>query len=207
MDLYLSLVEDLVERGVLRTPRIIEAFKKIHRRDFLPPLLKECAGDDAPLPIGKGQTISQPYTVAFMLELLGADEGQKIMDIGYGSGWTTALLAYITGVKGNVYSVEIIPELCAFGEENVGKYNFIEKGVVKMFCKDGSMGLANHAPFDRILVSASGRTVPRSLLSQLAQEGRLAAPIKESIFLYEKRGKQYESKEYPGFLFVPLIHK
>lgn len=207
MDLYTLLVKRLIDEGVLRTPHIIEAFTYIQRKDFLPASQEERAGIDTPLPLGYGQTISQPYTVAFMLELLMPQKGQAILDIGYGSGWTTALLAYITGGKGSVYSMEIVPELCAIGKENVEKYNFIAKGIVTMFCEDGSEGLKEYAPFDRILVSARANSVSQSLLSQLAYGGRLVAPIKESIFLYQKKVEQYKGKEYPGFLFVPLINK
>lgn len=207
MDPYILLIKRLIDEGVLRTPHIIEAFTYIQRKDFLPASQEERAGIDTPLPLGYGQAISQPYTVAFMLELLMPQKGQTILDIGYGSGWTTALLAYIMGEKGKVYSMEIVPELCLLGKENVQKYDFIAKGIVTMFCEDGSDGLKEHAPFDRILVSASANSVSQPLLSQLGNGGRLVAPIKESIFLYQKKGEQYEGKEYMGFLFVPLVHK
>ncbi|MBI3335482.1 MAG: protein-L-isoaspartate O-methyltransferase, partial [Candidatus Portnoybacteria bacterium] len=101
-DAYLSLVDRLVDERVLRTPQIIEAFYKIHRSKFLPEGLEGQEGVDAPLPIGYSQTISQPYTVAFMFELLQPQKGQTVMDIGYGSGWTSVLLASIVGQKGKV---------------------------------------------------------------------------------------------------------
>ncbi|MBI3335551.1 MAG: hypothetical protein HY001_03575, partial [Candidatus Portnoybacteria bacterium] len=104
-----------------------------------------------------------------------------------------------------VYAIEIIPELCAFGKANIAKFNFAKKGTVKTFCQDGSQGLPEYAPFDRILVSASASELPQELISQLAESGKLAAPIGQSIWLYIKKGRRVEKKEYPGFLFVPLI--
>lgn len=222
MDSYQTLIEHLIEEGVLRTKRIIEAFRKIHRRDFLPPSLQGQEGIDAPLPLGYGQTISQPYTVAFMFELLQPQKGHKVMDIGYGSGWTTALLAYIVSQevdskektknsklrkKGQVYAVEIVPELCKLGRANIKKYDFIKEGIMKTFCQDGSKGLPTYAPFDRIIAAASSATLPPAWLSQLSVDGRLEAPIGESIFLYKRTPAGIEKKEFPGFLFVPLISK
>ncbi len=119
-----ELVEHLIKRGVLKTPKIIEAFKKIDRKDFVKEEFLEEAYFDTPLPIGFGQTISQPYTVAFMLELLEPKEGDTVLDIGSGSGWTTALLAYIVGNKGKVIGVERIKELVEFGKKNLAKYKF-----------------------------------------------------------------------------------
>jgi len=117
-----SLISELIEQGYLKTPRIIRAFKKIDRADFVLPEFKNSAYLNVPLPIGHGQTISQPLTVAFMFELLQPEVGDKILDIGSGSGWTTALLAEIMSKMGKVFSIEIVPELCEFGEGNVRKY-------------------------------------------------------------------------------------
>lgn len=207
MDPYYALIEDLAEEGVLHTKATIDAFYAIHRKEFLPSSLERQAGIDAPLSIGYNQTISQPYTVAFMLELLKPERGQKIMDVGYGSGWTSALLAHIVGRKGKVYSIEIIPELCAMGKANIAKFNFIKRGIVKTFCQDGSRGLASHAPFERILVSAQASKIPQPWIDQLAKGGRLVAPIGESVWCFEKKDKEVKGKEYPGFRFVPLTHE
>src|SRR3989338_1613072 len=113
-----SLVQELISDGYLRSPQIIRAFQHVKRQDFLPEELVDEASVNYPLPIGHGQTISQPLTVAFMFELLDPAEGQKIMDIGSGSGWTTALLAEIVGPSGKIFAIERISELKESGEHN-----------------------------------------------------------------------------------------
>lgn len=201
-----GIVDDLIKKEVLKTPVIMEAFKKIKRVDFLPPEMAGLADLDEALPIGFGQTISQPYTVAFMMELLAPQRGQKILDIGSGSGWTSAILAEIVGEAGRVFAIERIPELCELGKSNAAKYNFTQAGRLKFFCQDGSQGFADEAPFDRVIAAASGREIPRAWREQLKIGGRLVTPAKESIFLVVKKGeKDFEEREYPGFVFVPLI--
>src|SRR6056297_1533626 len=124
----MAFLDNLIKKGWLKTDRIINAFKNIKRKDFVKPDLKEISNYNQALPIGYNQTISQPLVVAFMLEKLDPKPGQKILDIGSGSGWTTALLAEIVGKEGKVIAIEIIEELMKFGKKNVRKYNFIEKG-------------------------------------------------------------------------------
>src|SRR3989344_867492 len=109
-----GLIQELLSGGYLKTPRIIDAFRLIDRADFVLPEYKDEACGNYPLPIGEGQTISQPLTVAFMLELLNPQPGEKILDIGAGSGWQTALLAEIVGPKGQIVAIERIPKLCRF---------------------------------------------------------------------------------------------
>ncbi|MDP1538440.1 MAG: protein-L-isoaspartate O-methyltransferase, partial [bacterium] len=202
--------------GYLKTPGIIEAFKKIKRVDFLPQDLKDLAELNEALPIGYGQTISQPLVVAFILELLEPKEGEKILDIGSGSGWTSALLGEIVGEKGKVVAIEVVPELKEFGEKNNSKYNFIEKGRVQFVCADGSKGYEKEAPFDKILVSATAIKIPDPWKKQLKIGGRIVTPIGTSIWLFIKKSpsaaksmegkeKEFEQIEYPGFVFVPLI--
>jgi len=204
----MSLVEKLIAEGWLKTERIIKAFKKIKRVDFLPESLKNLAEVNEALPIGFGQTISQPLVVAFMLELLQPREGEKILDIGSGSGWTTALLAEIVGEKGKVIAIEVIPELKKFGEKNVAKYNFLEKGIVKFVCGDGSKGWKEEAPFDKILVSATAKECYLAWKEQIKVGGKIVTPIGNSIWLFVKKSeKNFEEFEYPGFVFVPLIEK
>lgn len=199
----MDLIDKLVEGGYLKTKRIIDAFKEIDRADFLPPEIKNQAQANIPLPIGWGQTISQPLTVAFMLELLNPQPNDKILDIGSGSGWQTALLCQIVGPKGKIYAIEYIPELKDFGQDNVAKYGFKN---VEFICADGSKGLARKAPFDKIIAAASAEKIPLAWKEQLKVNGRLVTPVKESIWLLVKKGKdKFEEKEFPGFAFVPLI--
>ena len=207
----MALIENLIQEKWLKTPRIIEAFKKIKRIDFLPDDKKDLAELNEALPIGYGQTISQPLVVAFMLELLAAKEGEKILDIGSGSGWTSALLGEIVGEKGKVIAIDIVPELKEFGKNNVGKYNFLEKGIVEFICSDGSKGYEKEAPYDKILASASAsaKVIPLSWKEQLKTGGRIVTPIGTSIWLFVKKDEKKgdEQTEYPGFVFVPLIKK
>ena len=211
----MGLIDFLISEGYLKTPKIIEAFQKIKREDFLPKDLKNLSEIDEALPIGHQQTISQPAVVAFMIEKLMPEPGQKILDIGSGSGWTTALLAYIVSngdslkLKGKVISIEIIPALKEFGESNTERYNFIKKKIVKFICGDGSKGYKKEAPYDKILCSASAQEeIPKAWKEQLKIGGIIVAPVKNSIWtIIKKSESDFEEKEYPGFVFVPLIDK
>ncbi len=212
-------IKKLKENGWLKTPRIIEAFEKIKREDFLPEETKKFAGIDEALPIGWGQTNSQPLVVAFMLELLEPSFGEKILDVGSGSGWTTALLADIVSNQkfadiensankflGKVIGLEINPHLVEFSKKNIRKYGFIKNNVAEIREGDGWKGLAGEAPFDKILVSAEADKLPEELGNQLRMGGKIVIPINSSIWLfYKKANSLLEGKEYPGFSFVPLV--
>lgn len=205
-----SLVNQLIKEDYLKSQPVIDAFKKIKRADFVPDEIVREKGEDfvadynAPLSIGYGQTISQPLTVAFMLELLQPKKGDKILDIGFGSGWQTAMLCQIVGSEGFVYAIERISELKEFGQNNVEKYNFKN---VEFICGDGSKGLPDKAPFDKIIAAASvAEEIPQAWKNQLKIKGRLITPVKGSIWLLIKKEKdKFEEKEHPGFVFVPLI--
>lgn len=200
-----ELIEYL-KKKVLKTKSIISAFLNIDRKDFVKEkFLNETYGD-YPLPTFKGQTISQPYTVAFMFELLKPQKGQKVLDVGFGSGWTTALLAYIVQ-EGKVYGIEIIPEVFEFGKRNIEKYNFLQKGIVELFLMDGSKGLPEKAPFDRILVSASTKKIPQEYLSQLNNNGILVIPDPYGIWKIQKVNNKFIKEYHEGFVFVPLVEK
>ncbi|OGG48169.1 protein-L-isoaspartate O-methyltransferase [Candidatus Kaiserbacteria bacterium RIFCSPHIGHO2_01_FULL_51_33] len=190
---------------VLKTPRIREAFEKIDRADFILPEYRGEAYEDYPLPIGQGQTISQPTTVAFMLELLAPKRGQKILDVGCGSGWTSALLAEVVGEKGSVLGLERVPELVAFGQKNLGKYHFLQARIERA---GEELGRASEAPFDRILVSAAAEKLPETLIEQLALEGVMVVPVRDAIVKITKnRNGTLETKRHEGFAFVPLIER
>ncbi|MBI4090217.1 MAG: protein-L-isoaspartate(D-aspartate) O-methyltransferase [Candidatus Kerfeldbacteria bacterium] len=201
-----ALIEQLKEQGLLKTPAIIRAFEVVDRVGFVKPEFVTDAGLNEPLPIGFGQTISQPLTVAFMLELLQPQPGQRVLDVGSGSAWTTALLAELVGPSGKVYAIERIPQLKTFGQENLKRAGYQN---VEFFSGDGARGLSEFAPFDRIQVAAAAREVPPALLAQLAVDGRLVIPLGEyvqDVTVIEKRARgQYREQRFPGFQFVPLI--
>ena len=198
-----QLIQNLMAAGSLRTPEIIDAWRKIDRADFVPPNEKANAYENRPLPIGLGQTISQPQVVALMLELLQPKKGEKILDVGSGSGWQSALLAEIVGEKGEVTAIERIPELFAIGKSNLRKYNFRN---IESVLGDGTAMIKPNGYYDKIIVAASGDSIPEALKSELKVAGTMIIPIEESIFVLTKVGDEHFSKkEFPGFLFVPLM--
>lgn len=183
--------------------RVSQAFQKIHRADFLPEELRYKAIVDRPVPIGFGQTNSQPSTVEQMLRWLEAEPGNKVLDVGSGSGWTTALLAAIVGPSGKVYAVEKIPELVEFGRQNCERIHLQN---VRFFAAEKTLGLPKQAPYDRILVSASANELPETLLDQLMIDGKLIIPIKNDILEITKTTlNHFETNAHKGFVFVPLV--
>lgn len=182
---------------------IDEVFKTIPRSNFLPQAATSQADIDMPLPIGYGQTNSQPSTVRLMLNWLDPQAGDKILDVGSGSGWTTAMLAYMVGALGTVYAVEKVPELVRFGEANCWRMDIDN---VLFFQSEDTYGLPGFAPYDRILVSAAVPELPQELVNQLKDGGRMVIPIKHSIHVIDKVDKYtIKNREYAGFVFVPLV--
>ena len=204
-----KLVNDLIKNGYLKTDALIEAFEHINRIEFVPKEFELEAQMDVALPIGYGQTISQPLVGAMMLELLDPHPEHKILDIGSGSGWTTALLANIIGQKGKVIALETIPTLFEFGKGNADKYDFVKNGVTEFYNLDGSQGFPEQAPYDRILVSAAvGGAIPQALKDQLKIGGKMIIPVRNSIVYLEKKSDQeFYKEEFSGFTFVPFIMK
>ncbi len=198
-----ALVNSLMESGVLKTVNIIEAFEAVDRKLFVPAKFSHKAYIDAPLSIGINQTISQPYTVAFMLELLQPKKGNKILDIGSGSGWTTALLAYIVGEKGSVLGLERYTELVLLGSRNLENIGIKNAQIKKA---STSLGVEGET-FDSILVSASATKIPSELFLQLKIGAHLVIPVQNSIYLFEKvLDDKVTYQEFKGFRFVPLVY-
>jgi protein-L-isoaspartate(D-aspartate) O-methyltransferase len=196
------LVETMQANGALRTPELISAFRDVDRTDFLPADQIPLAGRDRPLPIGQGQTNSQPSTVAFTLEMLQPKAGDRILDVGSGSGWTTALLAHVVGEAGYVYGVERVDGLVEFGRRNLDVYDFANAEITSA---GDNFGLPHKAPFDKILVSASAETIPQELVDQIAAGGRMVISVGNSLMCVEKSATgEIDTREYPGFVFVPL---
>lgn len=199
---YEKLIDSLIEKNILKNPEIINAFRRIKRKDFMLEKYKAEVGIDEPFPIGAGQTISQPQTVAFMLETLQPQKEDNILDIGSGSAWTSCLLAEIVGSKGKVTGCEIIPKIYKFGKENSKKYKFKNLQLKNI---DASGGYKNNAPYDRILSGASSSSIPEILKKQLKKSGVLVAPVQSSVIRIEKKSKDnFQVKEYPYFAFVPM---
>lgn len=209
-DIREELIQELIAGGYLKTPLIIEAFRQVDRKGFVPEDLQFEAYRNTALPIGFGQTISQPLVVAFMLELLEPKPGEKILDVGAGSGWKAALLAYCVAKNGFVITVERIPELKEMAEQNIAKYNFIDKGIVKVILGDGAKGapeeLLPKGRFDKIIAGAAGEKLPAAWEKQLKIGGRIVTPIGHSIIVLDKLSETaFKEKRYEGFSFVPLI--
>ncbi len=200
-----ELVEYLREHGWLKTERVTRAFKKVDRALFVPPTLKEYAYEDMPLPILDNQTISQPLVVAVSLEALDAFPGMRVLEVGAGSGYQAALLSEIVGENGVVYSVERIQRLCEYARERLARYKN-----VAVIHGDGSKGLPDKAPFDRVIVTAGCPKIPKPLVEQLKPGGKMVAPVEavfgQELLLIEKGvGGRVESQSLLPVAFVPLI--
>ncbi len=198
-----QLVNSLRARVPLEMPELVEAFLSVDRIRFVPDRYRDNAYYDGPFPIDHGQTISQPYTVAFMLELLKPQKGHSVLDIGTGSGWTTALLAHVVGNNGRVRGIERIPELVTLGQDNLAAYNFLHASIEQSSEPLGTPGQV----YDRILVSAAAKVLPDTLVEQLKPLGILVIPVAKYILKVSKDCQgQVEVDEHGLFSFVPLIY-
>lgn len=203
-----ELVDFLKEREVLKSSNIIAAFEAVDRQDFVPEEMKAAAYADEPLPIGFGQTISQPTTVAFMLEKLEVQEGDIVFDVGSGSGWQAVMLAHLVGPAGRVYTAEIIQELCDFGAENIKKYPELAGRIISE-CGNAAVGvktLSQQESLDKIIAAASLDEVPAVWRAQLKIGGKMLYPSHESLIEETKvSAEEFKKIEYPGFVFVPFV--
>lgn len=200
-----QMVKDqLMARGIF-DKHVLDAMRKVPRHKFVPEELHDAAYEDNALPIGEGQTISQPYMVAIMTEKLGLKGGEKVLEIGAGSGYQAAILAEIAG---KVFTMEMVPELAEKAKlklENMGYKN------IKVIVGDGTLGLPDEAPFDGIIVTAGAPFVPQPLVDQLAEGGKLVIPVGErflqTLQIVTKKGKKLVTEDSIGCIFVPLVGK
>ena len=197
-----KLVDSIRRKGI-RDERVLASLNAVPRHQFLDSSFLEFAYDDKPFPIGSGQTISQPYTVAFQSELLQVKQGQKVLEIGTGSGYQACVLAEM-GAK--VYSVERQKKLYLKTKEFLKKlaYN------VKLFYGDGGKGVPSFAPYDRILITAAAPDIPKALLDQLRTGGFLVVPVGggdvQTMLRIKKLGNdEFETEEFGAFRFVPML--
>ena len=192
----------LAERGI-RDVRVLDAMRKVPRHEFVPETLRQEAYEDHPLPIGEGQTISQPYIVAAMLEHLALQDTDRVLEVGTGSGYATALLSLLCA---EVHSVERHAQLAALAESTLHRLGYRN---VKIRAGDGSQGWPEYAPFDAILVSAATPEMPPALFAQLREGGRVVVPIgpafSQELQLIRKVSGQPEVKVLEGCRFVPLV--
>ncbi len=203
-----SLIKYWEKFGVVKNKRVLEAFRKINREDFVLENWKSEAYEDYPLPIPKGQTISQPTTVVIMLDALELQEGNKVLEVGSGSGYNAALMGWIAGEKGRVISTEIIPELATFASENIKKTGLKN---VRIILTDGSQGYQAEAPYDRIIVTAASPRIPKVLVRQLKNNGVIILPVGPSygqeMLKGRKIGAELLTQNLGAFTFVPLKGK
>jgi protein-L-isoaspartate(D-aspartate) O-methyltransferase len=198
-----TMVEQQLRKRGIADERVLAAFGRVPREAFVRAELARYAYDDNPLPIGEGQTISQPYVVALMAEAARIAPGARVLDVGTGSGYAAAVLAEIAG---EVVTIERHQALADSARETLKRLGYANITVVE---GDGSRGAAQYAPYDAILVAAGAPAAPRSLKEQLAEGGRLVIPVSanshQDLVLISRRGDAYEEENLGGVRFVPLL--
>jgi len=200
-----TMVEtQLIPRGIT-DKNGLDAMRKVPRHRFIPENMRESAYDDCPLPIGEGQTISQPYMVALMTECLELKGDEKVLEIGTGSGYQAAILAEISG---QVYTVERFEKLCNGAGEILKACGYAN---IELRVGDGSEGWAEFSPYDGIIVTAGSPDIPQSLTEQLGEGGRLVVPVggyySQELVIMKKKGRKLKRRDVCGCIFVPLVGK
>jgi len=199
----LEMLEKQLRRRGINDEKVLAAMDAVPRHEFVPAEFRERAYEDTPLPIGDGQTISQPYIVAAMTAALRIKAGDRILEIGAGCGYQAAILSRLGK---EVFSVERRPKLAAEASKRLGELGYAN---VHVHCGDGTLGLPEFAPFDAILVAAAAPSVPKPLLAQLAEGGRMILPVgdedNQALQLIEKLGNTILTNTLEGCRFVPLV--
>ncbi len=201
------LVDLLTGDGRIQTEPVRKAFLSVPREIFVPYHLMDRAYVDRPLDIGQGQTISAPHMVAIMVEALDLREGQTVLEIGAGSGYHAAIVSRVIGKTGRLISIERFPSLAEKAKQNLSKLGIEHVSVVT---GDGSLGLSDHSPYDRIYVTCAAPSTPKTLLDQLNEQGKLLIPVGgmfAQLLLFEKQGKDIIRHDLGGCSFVPLVGK
>lgn len=199
-----KLIAELRLEGI-KDEKVLDAFSKIPRHLFVPKEMLNESYLNIALPIGHGQTISQPYTIAVMLEALELKPNDKVLEVGTGSGYNAALISHIIGKKGKLFTTEIVPELT-----ETSKKKLLSLGLknVKVVVCDGSLGYDKEKPYDKVIVTAACREIPPPLLKQLKNNGVLVAPVghayEQEMLKVKKVGKKLDVKNLGFFVFVPL---
>ena len=196
------MVEGQLKVRGIKDERVLEAMEKVERHRFVPDDLKPNAYDDEPLPIGSGQTISQPYIVAYMTEVLELKGKERVLEIGTGSGYQTAVLAEL--VK-EVFTVEIYLELAERAKQILSELGYSD---IQYKIGDGTLGWEENAPYDAVIVTAAPAKTPDSLKEQLKEGGRMIIPVGQAfqnLFLFEKSGQKIQKRKLLAVRFVPLI--
>jgi protein-L-isoaspartate(D-aspartate) O-methyltransferase len=198
-----AMVETQLRKRGVKDANVLRAMAVVPRQEFVPEPFRSQAYSDEPLPIGGGQTISQPYIVAAMTEALGLRGSERVLEIGSGCGYQTAVLSQLAR---EVYSVEFRSELAKSAAERLNRLGYMN---VHIHCGDGSTGWKEFAPYDAILVAAAAPTVPEPLLAELNEGGRLIAPVgteeRQELLLVTRHGAEYKTEHHEACRFVPLV--
>lgn len=198
-------MRDQIEARGIKDQRVMEAMRKVERHLFVPENLRYQAYQDSPLPIGEGQTISQPYMVAWMTELLSLKGDEKVLEVGTGSGYQAAILGELAREVHTIEKNEYLARQAESRLRSMGYHN------INVYIGDGTLGIPEQAPFDGIIVTAGSPHIPQPLLEQMQDGGRLVIPVGPSgmqmLVLVVRRGSRYEKKELGGCVFVPLVGK
>lgn len=202
-----ALIEELIREGITDT-KVLKVMAKMPRHLFVDPELRAQAYVNGPLSIGYGQTISQPFVVAFMTQALDIQSGDKILEIGTGSGYQAAILAKLCGKKGSVYTIEIVPELATSAAHLLTNLRNVH-----VASGDGYKGWPQHAPFDKILLTAAPESIPETLLQQLKIGGKLVAPVgalyshQDLVLITREDETHFSEQKILDVRFVPMVHE